>query len=126
VCLATESQFQARIYQVFPTYAKLLYPQKPTAIKFSAVFSFLRPCGMASVYKAALHMGESSDSDSESNESSNTIGADSNGEDRSDSTSSQSAATDASQSEVTPGPVELRNRILMLTSRGVSHRWEFF
>lgn len=77
---------------------------------------------MASAYKSANRMSDDSDSefggiDSEE-ESSHTVEADSSSSDTSDD-EVPATKTGAKLSQL---PVELRNRILMLTSRGVSYR----
>ncbi|KIW99426.1 uncharacterized protein Z518_11414 [Rhinocladiella mackenziei CBS 650.93] len=75
---------------------------------------------MASAYKSAMRSGDSSESDDSksisSDQSSNTVRANSPSEE--DHSDHQKKQIDASQS-ITSG---IRNRILMLTSRGVSYR----
>ncbi|KIW54333.1 hypothetical protein PV05_06697 [Exophiala xenobiotica] len=77
---------------------------------------------MASAYKSAMRSGDPSDSDSDSDtdsissaQSSNTVQAESS--DENELPSQKEKRSDASQI-----PAEIRNRILMLTSRGVSYR----
>merc|ERR1711939_319024 len=75
---------------------------------------------MASAYKSAMRSGDPSDSDSDTDsissaQSSNTVQAESS--DENELPSQKEKRSDASQI-----PAEIRNRILMLTSRGVSYR----
>ena len=71
---------------------------------------------MASAYKSAMRGGDLSESDSDASEqSSNTIPNES--ADEKENPVAKTKRDDASQI-----PVEIRNRILMLTSRGVSYR----
>lgn len=72
---------------------------------------------MASAYKSAMRSGDSSDSDEtrsvSSEQSSNTVQADSPG---------AAERTEAGKKNLSQLPLEIRNRVLMLTSRGVSYR----
>lgn len=75
---------------------------------------------MASIYKRASKAQADEDSDeSMSDVSSSTVRADSDDEDSSSSEDDEQITTNNKFSQV---PIELRNRILMLTSRGVSFR----
>jgi hypothetical protein len=76
---------------------------------------------MASAYKSAMRSGDPSDSDSDTDsvssaQSSNTVQAESS--DENEGPLQKEKHNDASQV-----PAEIRNRILMLTSRGVSYRY---
>ncbi|KIW39049.1 uncharacterized protein PV06_08863 [Exophiala oligosperma] len=79
---------------------------------------------MASAYKSALRSGHLSESDSDSEsvssaeQSSNTVEAEESDEDEQHSSSKPKEK----QNGLSSVPVEVRNRILMLTSRGVSYR----
>ena len=78
---------------------------------------------MASAYKSATRMDDESDMDSEdeimSNESSVTVEDETSESDMSGTDDEEPAPKSSTLDQL---PVELRNRILMLTSRGVSHR----
>lgn len=76
---------------------------------------------MASIYKRAAKTAADEDmsDDSMSDVSSSTVRADSDG---SEDSSSESDDQEKSASRLQNVPTELRNRILMLTSRGVSFR----
>lgn len=84
---------------------------------------------MASIYKRASRAEANPDlsdeSMSDSEESSGTIQADSNEGDSSSDTSSGEEEPNVAASKFKQVPTELRNRILMLTSRGVSFRYAF-
>ncbi|EXJ91454.1 hypothetical protein A1O3_00002 [Capronia epimyces CBS 606.96] len=73
---------------------------------------------MASAYKSAMRSGDSSDSDEmssvSSDHSSNTV--------RADSPSRGAHSETRKNNNMSQLPLEMRNRILMLTSRGVSYR----
>ncbi|KAL2423673.1 Ribosome biogenesis protein BRX1 [Exophiala dermatitidis] len=73
---------------------------------------------MASAYKSAMRSGDSSDSDEtgsiSSDHSSNTV--------RADSPSGERSSESKRQNSLAQLPSEVRNRVLMLTSRGVSYR----
>jgi hypothetical protein len=75
---------------------------------------------MASAYRSAMRSGNEFDSDEEGSEtsaaSSSTVRAESSGEEG--KTTKQTKSNGLSQL-----PSEIRNRILMLTSRGVSYRY---
>lgn len=77
---------------------------------------------MASAYKSTTRTSDDSDSDADrsmsSAESSHTLEGDSSASDEFED-DEPVPQTDAKLSQL---PVELRNRVLMLTSRGVSHR----
>ncbi len=83
---------------------------------------------MASAYKSAMRAADDSDSGSELDDfSSNTLSVQEDSGDYNSSSDDQ----DESSPQPTPAklaqlPVELRNRILMLTTRGVSHRCEVY
>lgn len=83
---------------------------------------------MASIYKRAskaeIDPDLSDESMTDEEESSGTIRADSDEEDSSSDTSSGDDEH-ATAKKLTQVPTELRNRILMLTSRGVSFRYGF-
>ena len=77
---------------------------------------------MASAYKSAIRSSDDSDSDINvamaSPDSSHTLEGDSSASHDSE----DDAPTIQTSAKLSQLPVELRNRILMLTSRGVSHR----
>lgn len=76
---------------------------------------------MASAYKRASHMDKYMSDDSDSNsESSTTVQGDGSEDDS--NTSENEAADKPAKSTLQQLPAELRNRVLMLTSRGVSFR----
>lgn len=76
---------------------------------------------MASAYRNAGRMSDESESDE--------VMSDIEASDASDASSAADSATDSEEEPSNPIakiaqlPTELRNRILMLTSRGVSHRY---
>lgn len=70
---------------------------------------------MASAYRNANRGSDESDSDMSEVEINGHAGSDTDASDASDASEEQTPA-------LAQLPVELRNRILMLTSRGVSHR----
>lgn len=76
---------------------------------------------MASIYKRAARVAADEDmsDDSMTDASSSTIRADS---EEDDDPASDSEEPKKPSSKLTDVPTELRNRILMLTSRGVSYR----
>jgi hypothetical protein len=76
---------------------------------------------MASAYRNANRGSDESESDMSDMEIENGTGSDvSDASDKSEEDSDEETAAPA----LAQLPVELRNRILMLTSRGVSHRYE--
>ena len=95
---------------------------------------------MASAYKSALRNGDLSDSDIDINEdevSSNTLSAQDSDDDEAsgadEDLEDNSEDSDMNEDDIAANaqllgakvarlPTELRNRILMLTSRGVAHR----
>lgn len=83
---------------------------------------------MASIYKRASRAETdpdlSDESMSDDEQSSGTIRADSDEEASSSDTSSAEDEATTAASKLTRVPTELRNRILMLTSRGVSFRYD--
>lgn len=83
------------------------------------LFLFLSLVAMASAYKSAMRSGDPSDSDDSSSvsseESSNSLLGEASEE-------VGKTAAQKKQHDVTQIPVEIRNRVLMLTSRGVSYR----
>lgn len=82
---------------------------------------------MASIYKRASRAEAepdlSDESMSDDEESSGTVRADSDEEGSSSDTSSGEDEATTTKNKLTQVPTELRNRILMLTSRGVSFRY---
>lgn len=79
---------------------------------------------MASAYRNAGRMSDESESDEamsdfDENEASSASEADS-------ATDSEEDASSSPVAKLVQLPTELRNRILMLTSRGVSHRFVLF
>ena len=81
---------------------------------------------MASAYRARLSHQTSDESsnpeDETSDKSSETIGGDTDDEDVSDDEPTHAhSLSQHTQSE--PPPLQIRNRVLMLTSRGVSYRY---
>lgn len=103
--------------------AKKVHNQPPHATASSTLRATLT---MASAYKSATRMDDESDMDSEdelmSNESSATVEDETSGSDMSGADDEEPAPKTSTLDQL---PVELRNRILMLTSRGVSHRSAF-
>ena len=83
---------------------------------------------MASVYKRASKAQEDPDlsdismSSDDDNQSSGTLDEDTDGDDSSSETSSNHEQDHSNSKKIAQLPTELRNRILMLTSRGVSYR----
>lgn len=80
---------------------------------------------MASAYKRASKAAVDADSsdDSMDDMSSSTLRADSDEEDSASDESLDGQKQSQPTNKLTQVPVELRNRILMLTSRGVSFRY---
>lgn len=87
-----------------------------------SLFSITEHTSMASAYKTATRTVDDTDSeldvDMPTLDSDETVEADTSASDTSDHEAPQANAN----SKLSELPVELRNRILMLTSRGVSHR----
>lgn len=82
---------------------------------------------MASIYKrASKAQTEQDDSDisMSDSESSGTVQGDSEDEDSDDTSASDNEAAQHVENRLKQVPTELRNRILMLTSRGVSFRYD--
>ena len=79
-----------------------------------------RPPKMSAAYKSVLHNGDDSDIEmtSSGNDSSRTLEKGTSSDDLDDSSDTPSPP----KSDLNSLPVELRNRVLLLTSRGVSHR----
>lgn len=79
---------------------------------------------MASAYKSALKSGTTSDSDESMSDFSDQL-SNSEQDDSAESDTDEQPTAPAKKNKATIAdlPVELRNRILMLTSRGVSFRY---
>ena len=77
---------------------------------------------MASAYKSATRTSDDSDSELDVNMSSEESSHTLEGESSASDTSEDDHPTLQAAGKLSNLPVELRNRILMLTSRGVSHR----
>jgi hypothetical protein len=73
---------------------------------------------MSAAYKSAMRSGGDFDGDDASSDASDAEGNSAQGE----SSDEETTSAPAKRKDISQLPVEIRNRILMLTSRGVSYR----